>query len=156
MFSFFGSRYRTRTQRIELKFSLKLPYQLLHQVSSGQLDPIRIRATPNRSSMILPIQTNPLTIFTFFSARWTPNAMLTTYKQFWTLTISCSTESGPNRSPEPSADDFQNFFVQMDTECDVDHVQTVLNIVRFPDPPNRPSNQHRIDDHSDLLAGGLI
>ncbi len=39
----------------------------------------------------------------------------------------------------------------MDTECD-DQVQTVLNIVRFPDPPNRPSNRHRIDDQSNPLT----
>ncbi len=70
-----------------------------------------------------------LTIFKLFSARWTPNATLTTHKQFEHCTISGSTESaaesGPNRSPEASADDFQSFFEQMGTECDVDHVQTV-------------------------------
>ncbi len=30
---------------------------------------------------------------------------------------------------DQSVDDFQNFFGQMDTECNVDHIQTVLNIV---------------------------
>ncbi len=87
MFSFFSfvSRYRMRTKRIELKFSLKLPTMLLHQVGSGQLDRIRIRAAPIRSSTILWILINPLTISRIFSARWTPNATFTTYKQFGTL-----------------------------------------------------------------------
>ncbi len=40
-------------------------------------------------------------------------------------------ESSPNRSPVRSADVFQYFFGQMDTECDVDHIQTILNIVHF-------------------------
>ncbi len=42
---------------------------------------------PNRPSNRDRIdrQSNPLRIFEIFSARWTPNAMLTTYKQFWTL-----------------------------------------------------------------------
>ncbi len=36
---------------------------------------------------------------------------------------------------EQSVEHFQNFFGQMDTECDVDHVGTDMNIVRFPDQP---------------------
>ncbi len=96
-----------------------------------------------------------LTIFKLFSARWTPNATLTTYKQFEHCTISGSTESGPNRSPEPSADDFDIFLTQMNAECDVDRVETVLNIVRFADPPNRPSNRYWIHDQGNPQAGGL-
>ncbi len=63
-FSFFSfsERARARIQRIELNFSLKFPCQLLHQVGSGKLDTIRIRATQNQNSTILPIQNNPLTI----------------------------------------------------------------------------------------------
>ncbi len=57
-------------------------------------------------------------------------------------------ESVPNRRSEWSVDDFDNFFVQMDAKCDVYHLETVLNIVRFPDAPNRPSNRYRIDDHT--------
>ncbi len=36
---------------------------------------------------------------------------------------------------------FQKFFSQMDTECDVDHKQTLSNIMRFPNPPNRRSGR---------------
>ncbi len=43
----------------------------------------------------------------------------------------------------------------MDTECDVDHVQTVLNIVWFLHPPNRPSNRVTIDRQSDPLTGQM-
>ncbi len=124
----------------------------LHQVSSGQLDPIRIRAAPIRSSTILSILINPLKISRIFSARWTPNATLTMYKQFEHCTTYGSTESanesGPNRSTEIPADDFQTFFGQMDTECDVDRVETVLSIARFLDPPNRV----RIDRQDHLLT----
>ncbi len=53
---------------------------------------------------------------------------------------------------DQSVDDFQNFFGQMDTECEVDYAQTVLNIVRFSDPPNRPTNRNRIDRQNHLLT----
>ncbi len=86
--------------------------------------------------------------------------MLAKYSSFEHYTILGSTESavlsGPNRSSEQSADDCQYFFGQMDTEYDVDHVQTVLNVVRFPDPPNRPSNRYGIDDQINSQAGDLI
>ncbi len=36
---------------------------------------------------------------------------------------------------------FQKFFSQMDTECDVDHKQTLSNIMRFPNTPNRRSGR---------------
>ncbi len=86
--------------------------------------------------------------------------MLTTCKNnFEHCMISGSTESAvvsrPNRSPEPSADDFDIFFTQMNAEYDVDRVETVLNIVRLADPPNRPSKRYRIDDQGNLQAGSL-
>ncbi len=37
---------------------------------------------------------------------------------------------------DQSVDDFQNFFGQMDTECDVDRIQTVLNDFRILDRQN--------------------
>ncbi len=39
---------------------------------------------------------------------------------------------------------------QMETEYDVDYAQTVLNIVRLPDPPNWPSNRARNDRQNHL------
>ncbi len=51
---FFVSRYRMKTQWMELKFSLKLPQMPLHQASSGELDTIRIRATPIRFRRFRP------------------------------------------------------------------------------------------------------
>ncbi len=42
---------------------------------------------------------------------------------------------------DQSVDDFRNFFSQMDTECDVDRKQTLSNIMRFPNPPNRRSGR---------------
>ncbi len=53
---------------------------------------------------------------------------------------------------DQAIDDFQSFFGQMNTECDVDCVQRVLNVVPIPGPPNRQSNRVRIDRQSDLLA----
>ncbi len=50
----FADWYRTRTKRIELKFSLKLRQMPLHQASSGELDTIRIRATPIRFRRFRP------------------------------------------------------------------------------------------------------
>ncbi len=83
---------RTRTQRIELKFSLKLPTMPLHQVGLAHPDPIRIRTTPNWNLKTLLIQTNPLMIFKIYSARWIPNSMLTMYKSVGHCMIFRSTE----------------------------------------------------------------
>ncbi len=53
---------------------------------------------------------------------------------------------------DKSVDEFKIFFGQVDTECDVDHVGTDLNIVWFPDPPIRSSNRDRIDRQSNQLT----
>ncbi len=102
---------------------------------------------PNRQSNRVRIdrQNEPLMIFDIFSARWTPNTALTTYKQFWTLhdfrSTESAVESGPNRSPERSAGDFQNVFGQMETEC-------IVTISRSTES----SNRCRIDDQTSLLT----
>ncbi len=127
------------------------------------LNIVRFSDPPNRppNRHRIDRQSYLLTIFKKFSVRWTPNAMLTMYKQFGHCTIPGSTESGfesgPNWSPERfrTPDDLAFFFALMNNGCDVNHAETVLNIVRFPDPPNRPSNRYRIDDQSNLQAGGL-
>ncbi len=53
---------------------------------------------------------------------------------------------------DQSVEDFHNFFSQMDTECDVDHKQTLSNILQFPNPPNRRSGR---PIRTNLLTMGL-
>ncbi len=130
-----------RIQRIKLKFSLKLPTMPLHHVH--HVSPCRFRTIRRRFS-------------TFLRPDW---------HQIWCwprtnsskhYTISGSTESAVesdriDRHNNPSTI-FNNFLARW-TLTDVAHVQTVLNIVRFTDPPNQPSNQYRTDDLSKLQQG---
>ncbi len=123
-----------------------------YKVSSGELDPIRIRATPIRKPTILPIQTNPMTIFEIFSARWTPNTMLTMYKQFWTFYDFRIHRIGSRIGSETIARTicrrFSNCFQPDGHRMRRWPRTSSLNTLRFPDPPNRV----RLDRQNHLLT----